>query len=60
LTALARADKRGKKERFVVLNKTAHLKMLPEFYLNCLNSQLSTLSISIAYLRNAGVAVAIS
>ncbi len=39
--ALARADKRGKKERFVVLNKTAHLKMLPEFYLNCLNSQLS-------------------
>jgi len=41
LTALARADKRGKKERFAVLNKTAHLKMLPELYLNCLNSQLS-------------------
>jgi hypothetical protein len=41
LPALARADKRGKKERFVVLNKTAHLKMLPELYLNCLNSHLS-------------------
>jgi hypothetical protein len=26
---------------FFVLNKTAHLKMLPEFYLNCLKSQLS-------------------
>ena len=41
LPALAQADKRGKKERFVVLNKTAHLKMLPELYLNCLESQLS-------------------
>jgi hypothetical protein len=41
LTALASADKRGKKERFVVFNKTAHLKMLPELYLNCLNSQLN-------------------
>jgi hypothetical protein len=26
---------------FSVLNKIAHLKMLPEFYLNCLKSQLS-------------------
>jgi hypothetical protein len=26
---------------FFVLNKTAHLKMLSEFYLNCLKSQLS-------------------
>ncbi len=34
-------DKRGKKERFVVLNKTARLKMLPEFYLNYLHSQLN-------------------
>jgi hypothetical protein len=32
---------RDKKERFIVLNKTAHQKMLPEFYLNCLKSQLS-------------------
>ena len=41
LPALAQADKRGKKERFIVFNKTAHLKMLPELYLNCLNSQLN-------------------
>jgi hypothetical protein len=31
--------KRGKKERFVVFNQTAPIKMLPELYLNCLNSQ---------------------
>ena len=30
-----------KKERFVALNKTAHLKMLPELYLTPLQSQLS-------------------
>jgi hypothetical protein len=41
LTALAQADKRGRKERFVVFNKTAPIKMLPELYLNCLNSQLN-------------------
>ena len=41
MTALAQADKRGKKERFVVLNKTAPIKMLPELYINCLKSQLS-------------------
>ena len=41
LAQLIRADKHDKKERFVVLNKTAQLKMLPEFYLTSLHSQLS-------------------
>jgi hypothetical protein len=36
-----RSIKYDKKERFVVLNKTAQLKMLPEFYLTSLQSQLS-------------------
>jgi hypothetical protein len=31
----------GKKERFLIFNKTAPIKMLPELYLNCLESQLS-------------------
>ena len=31
----------GKKERFLIFNKTAQQKMLPELYLNCLKSQLS-------------------
>jgi hypothetical protein len=31
----------GKKERFLIFNKTAQQKMLPELYLNCLESQLS-------------------
>jgi hypothetical protein len=37
----SRSNFHDKKERFVVLNKTALLKMLPELYLNCLESQLS-------------------
>ncbi len=41
LAQLIHADKHDKKERFVVLNKTAQLKMLPELYLTPLQSQLS-------------------
>ncbi len=37
----SRSNFHDKKERFVVLNKTALLKMLPELYLNCLEPQLN-------------------
>jgi hypothetical protein len=37
----SRSNFHGKKERFLVFSKTAQQKMLPEFYLNCLNSQLN-------------------